>query len=218
MPDSRRGVQLWQTGRFSRFYFPLDDIRSDLLIPATRDRAQGQPQKWGIRVGDRELAGSVTASPITSEGGELLPGMVSLRYGDMDRWFEEDEPIYAHPRDPYHRVDVRLSSRRVVVRHAGLVVGETDRPRLLFETGNPIRYYLPFADVRYELLTKSATVSQCPYKGDGQHWYLTTSSATVEDAAWTLPHPLAEGMPAAQHICFYPDKVEVEVDGERVNK
>ncbi len=61
-------------------------------------------------------------------------------------------------------------------------------------------------------------MSQCPYNGDGQHWHLTTPNGIVEDAAWTLPHPLAEGMPAAQHICFYPDKVEVEVDGERVNK
>ena len=136
--DSRHGVQLWQTGRFSRFYYPLDDIRSDLLIPATRAHAAGQPRKWGIRLGDRQLADSVTASPITSDGDELLAGMVSLRYGDMDRWFEEDEPIYAHPRDPYHRVDVRLSSRHVVVRHKGEVVGESDRPKLLFETNNPI--------------------------------------------------------------------------------
>lgn len=57
----------------------------------------------------------------------------------MDRWFDEDDPIYAHPRDPYHRVDVRSSSRHIVVRHRGRVVAESTRPKLLFETGNPTR-------------------------------------------------------------------------------
>lgn len=213
--DSRRGVQLWETGRFSRFYYPLDDVRSDFLVPSARPRQEGKPQKWGLRIADREISDCVTASPLTDDG-ELLPGMVSLRYHAMDGWFEEDDPIYAHPRDPYHRVDVRLSSRHVVVRHEGEVVGESHRPKLLFETNNPIRYYLPFVDVRADLLTRSETVSPCPYKGEGQHWHVTTAAGTVEDAAWSLPHPLPEGLAAAQHICFYPEKVDVEVDGERV--
>jgi uncharacterized protein (DUF427 family) len=135
----------------------------------------------------------------------------------MDRWFEEDDPIYAHPRDPYHRVDVRSSSRHVLVRHDGDVVADSHRPKLLFETSNPTRYYLPFADVRLDLLERSDTVSQCPYKGDGQHWHLTTRHGRVDDAAWSLPHPLAEGFLALEHVCFYPDKVELTVGGQRVN-
>lgn len=132
----------------------------------------------------------------------------------MDRWFEEDEPVYAHVRDPYHRVDVRASSRHVVVRHRGRVVVESVRPKRLFETGNPTRHYLPFADVRLDLLERSDTVSECPYKGDGQHWHLVVDGDRVENTAWSLPHPLPEGLAAAEHLCFYPGKVEVVVDGE----
>ncbi len=112
---------------------------------------------------------------------------------------------------------MRASSRHVVVRHDGQVVAESHRPELLFETGLPVRYYLPPADVRTERLARSETVSDCPYKGPGQHWHLAGGDgALVEDAAWSLPFPLPEGLAAGQHLCFYPDKVNVEVDGERL--
>jgi len=87
---------------------------------------------------------------------------------------------------------------------------------MLFETSLPARFYVPFADVRIDLLERSETVSECPYKGDGQHWHLRVAGTTAGDAAWSLPHPLPEGLAAAEHVCFYPDKVEVEVDGERI--
>jgi uncharacterized protein (DUF427 family) len=215
--DSRRGVILWETGAFPAYYYPLEDIRQDLLEPST----EGQ---WSIRVGDRVVPDCITASPQGPDGAELLPGYVTFHQahgpqGDpkaMDQWFEEDDPVYATPRDPYHRVDVRSSSRHVIVRHQGHVAAESSRPKLLFETGNPIRYYLPLADVRTGLFSKSDYVSACPYKGDGQHWHMTVGGAKVENAAWSLPHPLPEALPAAAHVCFYPDKVEVEVDGARI--
>lgn len=97
------------------------------------------------------------------------------------------------------------------------MVAESRRPKLLFETSNPIRYYLPFADVRIDLLERSDTVSECPYKGDGQHWHLAVGEGRIDDAAWSLPHPLPEGFAAADHICFYPEKVDTLVDGELVD-
>lgn len=191
--DSRRGVLLWETGNFPAFYYPIEDVREDLLAEE-----------------------HIAASPRGPDDEELLPGYIKIEQHAMDRWFEEDDAVYAHPRDPYHRVDVRSSSRRVAVRAGGEVVAESGRPKLVFETGNPIRYYLPFVDVRTDSLTESETVSQCPYKGDGQHWHLAAGGERIEDAAWSLPHPLPEGIPAAQHICFYPDKVDIAVDGVRV--
>ena len=86
----------------------------------------------------------------------------------------------------------------------------------LFETGNPTRYYLPFADIDLGRLELSDTVSECPYKGDGQHWHLITDGEPVPDVAWSLPHPLPEGFAAAEHLCFYPNKVDLEVDGEHI--
>jgi uncharacterized protein (DUF427 family) len=212
--DSRRGLLLWETGRFPEHYYPLDDLRQDLLVPSAKER--DARQHWSVQVGQRFVDGCVTASPRGLDGEEFLPGYVTIDFGAMDRWFEEDDPVYGHPRDPYHRVDVRSSTRHVVIRHAGSVIAESSRPKLLFETGNPIRYYLPLADVRNDLLEVSSTVSECPYKGDGQHWHLVVEGNRVEDAAWSLPHPLPEGLAAAEHICFYPDKVEIEVDGERI--
>lgn len=193
--DTRRGVMLWESGEFPALYFPRSDIRAD-LVPAAL----------------------LTPAPLGAGGSENLAGYAALDYAAMDRWFEEDDLVYAHPRDPYHRVDVRSSSRHVIIRWGEEVVAESRRPKVLFETGNPIRYYLPWADVNQDLLGLSDTVSECPYKGDGQHWHLTVGGGQVPDAAWSLPHPLPEALAAAEHICFYPGKVEVSVDGERVTE
>jgi uncharacterized protein (DUF427 family) len=212
--DSRRGVLLHQTRGFPTHYFPLNDLRPDLVI--AHENVPGKPATWSAMVGDSVAERAVTASPRTASDEELLPGFVTIDYAAMDRWFEEDEPVYAHPRDPYHRVDVRASSRHVLVRHRDQVIAESRRPKLLFETSNPIRYYLPFDDVELGLLEISETVSECPYKGDGQHWHLHVDGEIIADAAWSLPHPLPEGLAAAEHVCFYPAKVELEVDGHRV--
>ncbi len=213
--DSRAGIILSETAELAAFYYPLKDMRAGFLNEA---EPEDGIRRWNLNVRDRVIETCVIASPKGADGGELLKGYVTLKFDSMDRWFEEDDPIYAHPRDPYHRVDVLSSSRHVVVRHGNQVVADCKRPKLLFETGVPIRYYLPWDDVEIGLLTKSETVSKCPYKGDGQHWHLQIGSEKVNDAAWTLPHPLPEGLAAAKHVCFYPDKVQIEVDGERVSE
>jgi uncharacterized protein (DUF427 family) len=139
--DSRRGKVLNERGRFPVYYFPLGDLRAGLLILA------GKPGCWNVTAGERMAQGAVSAY----QGTAPLDGYVTVDHGAMDRWFEEDEPVYAHPRDPYHRVDVRASSRHVAIRRDGELIAESRRPKLLFETGVPVRYYLPFADVRSDL-------------------------------------------------------------------
>ncbi|WP_413804579.1 DUF427 domain-containing protein [Streptomyces sp. OE57] len=214
--DSRRGKVLYRRGEPPRHWFPLADVHTDLLVPADRDRTDEGPECWSVVVGDHTAPEAVTGPPVKHPDAPPLDDHVTIDFGAMDRWFEEDEPLYAGPRDPYHRVDVRASSRHVLVRHRDVPVAETRRPKLLFETGLPVRYYLPFADVDLGLLERSGTVSECPYKGDGQHWHLVAGGVRVPDAAWSLPHPRPEALAAAEHICFYGDKVHVEVDGERI--
>jgi uncharacterized protein (DUF427 family) len=138
----------------------------------------------------------------------------------MDSWWEEDDQVFKHARDPYHRVDVLRSSRHVSVELDGTVVAETDRPLLLVETGLPPRWYIPRADVRVDLLTPSETRSTCPYKGVAEYWTATVDGATYEDIVWSYPAPLPECPKIEQAMCFFNerDTVTLTVDGEQVER
>ena len=213
--DTERAMMLHESGGFPAMWVPLADVNGD-LIRSNADR-DGAPA-WGIVAGDRVIEGAVTGYRPAGDAIPELRDYVTVAFDAADRWFNEDDPVYAHFKDSYHRVDVFASSRHVVVRHNGTVIADSRRPRLLYETSVPTRYYLPFIDTNLALLSLSETVSECPYKGDGQHWHVTINGERIEDAAWSLPHPLPEAFAAAEHICFYADKVEVEVDGERARQ
>ena len=110
----------------------------------------------------------------------------------MDAWYEEDEQVFVHPKDPYHRVDVLESSRNVKVTVDGEVVAVTDRPKVLFETGLPPRYYIPPEDVREDILVASEKTTQCPYKGVASYYSVEAGGERVEDLVWYYPEPLPE--------------------------
>lgn len=219
--DTERAAVLHETDAFPVHFVPRADVSPDALVSVGRighDDRKGAVFGFDIRVGDHHAGAAAVAYPEPPPEGPPLADLVAVRFGALERWFDEDDPVYGHLRDTFHRVDVRSSARHVVVRYRDTVIAESSRPKLLFETGNPTRYYLPLVNVRTELLTKSKTVSECPYKGDGQHWHLSVDDGRVEDAAWSLPHPLPEGLAAAEHLCFYPAKVELVVDGERIEE
>jgi uncharacterized protein (DUF427 family) len=132
----------------------------------------------------------------------------------MGEWLEEDEPVYTHPRDPYHRVDILASSRHVRVEVDGTTVADSARPVILFETGLPPRYYLPLSDIRTDLLTPSVTETHCPYKGTATYWSVDTGHGARPDLAWAYRAPLAESQKIAGLACFYDEKVDVYLDGE----
>jgi len=131
----------------------------------------------------------------------------------MTEWFEEDEPVYTHPRDPYSRVDILASSRHVRVEIDGVTVADSRQPRILFETGLPPRYYLPLTDVRMDLLRPTGTQTRCPYKGTASYWSLDTGPAIHKDFVWIYRYPLAESQKIAGLACFYNEKVDLYVDG-----
>ena len=215
--DSTSGLIVYRTGSFPVHYFPIADFDQAALEPADAD-PDGR-QRWSVRAGERIAQGALhgpTADLVELGAACPVPDFATLDFASVDRWFEEDDPLYAHIRDPYHRVDIRSSHRRVQVRVGDTVIADSSRPKILYETALPPRYYVPFADVGLQHLTLSETVSECPYKGDGQHWNVTVGQTTVADAAWSLPHPLPEGFAAAEHICFYSDRAHVTVDGDVV--
>jgi uncharacterized protein (DUF427 family) len=139
---------------------------------------------------------------------EDLPGYVVLDFNAFDAWFEEDEQIFGHPRDPFHRVDVRRSSRPVRIELDGQVLAETTRSRMLFETRLPTRFYLPKEDVAVAL-RPSARMSYCPYKGQASYW----SCDAAEDIAWSYEDPLPELGVIKGLVAFWDERVDVYLDG-----
>jgi uncharacterized protein (DUF427 family) len=133
--------------------------------------------------------------------------------GDVD-WYEEDEQVHVHARDPHSRVDVLRSTRHVVVEFDGQVVADSTRPSLLFETWLPTRYYIPADDVRMDLLEPSATSSSCPYKGTARYWSARIGGRLAPDIVWSYPEPIAENPKIRGLLCFYNEHVDLVVDGE----
>jgi uncharacterized protein (DUF427 family) len=137
--------------------------------------------------------------------------MRAFYFDRMDAWFEEDEQVFGHPRDPYHRVDARRSSDRVVVRvggEAGEIVAETDKPVKVFETSLAPRWYVPLDAVRPAALTRSDTTTVCPYKGVASYYTV----AGVADAAWVYEEPFADLSSMAGMLSFAGEGVVVSVE------
>ena len=139
---------------------------------------------------------------------------VFVDFGAMDTWYEEDERLIGHPRDPFTRIDVRRSSRRITVGAGGETIADTVRPLLLFETGLPVRYYIPWADVRTAVLRPSDTTSVCCYKGRARYWHIETTAGRWPDAVWAYTDPLDDGERIRDAACFYQTALDLYLDGE----
>lgn len=149
---------------------------------------------------------------ITSEPEQHVDGHVRVAWAAVDAWYEEDERVEVHPRDPYHRIDTFSTSRRVTVSVDGTVLADSTRALALYETSLPVRYYLPPADVHMDLLHPSATWTECPYKGAARHWNATVDGRTIDDVAWEYREHVRREAEAVQgRLAFYPDRVHLTV-------
>lgn len=199
------------------YYFPKAGVRMDLLeeSPRTRSGSIGEMRYFHVRAGDRTAEDAAYAWVEPNPGFAGIEDYIAFKWRAMDTWLEEDEEVFVHPRDPYKRVDVRESSRHVAVTAAGQTIAETRRPRLLFETGLPTRYYFPKTDVRLDLLEPSATVTECPYKGKAVHYSARIGDHRIEDVAWSYPLTYPEVSQIQGLIAFYPRRVDaILIDGE----
>ena len=184
--DTVRALVVWEPGRVVPTYaVPEQDVRGELL-PAGAAR----------RPDDADLAEHLI-----------------LDFGAFDAWYEEDEPIVGHPRDPFHRIDIRRSSRRVLVELDGAVLAESTRAQLLFETGLPLRFYLPREDVA--ALQPSAKRTWCAYKGEASYWSPTVAGGLRPDLAWSYEDPLPDAAAITGLVAFFDERVDVTLDGER---
>ncbi|MFW6067033.1 MAG: DUF427 domain-containing protein [Myxococcota bacterium] len=214
--DSRRAKLLHEEGLLPVYYFPAGDLRQDLLEPSSRRTRcpwKGDAAYWSVRVGDRVASDAVWGYDRPLDGAPPLAHHRAFRWDALDHWYEEDEEVFVHPRDPYSRIDVRASDRHVRVVVDGEVVAESRRPRVLFETGLPPRYYLRPEDVRTDRLERTDTRTGCAYKGFATYWSVQAEGGAIQDAVWGYEDPFHDGQPVRGCLCFDPRKVRVEVDG-----
>jgi uncharacterized protein (DUF427 family) len=184
--DTTSARYVWEVPYYPQYYIPLSDVRADIL-------------------------GDIPAARVFDDGAHA--GHVRFRWDTLD-WFEEDEPIYGHPRNPYSRVDALRSHRHIAVALDGVQLAETRCPVLLFETGLPTRYYIDRTDVTFEHLEPSTTQTLCPYKGvTSGYWSARVADGLVADLAWTYATPLPAVASIANMIAFYNEKVDIAVDG-----
>jgi uncharacterized protein (DUF427 family) len=211
--DTTRPLLVWEKPYYPTYYFPVADVRAELTADGevVHSPSRGDGQSFTVRAGGKEAAGA--ALRYEQSPFEVLRDAVRLDWGAMDAWFEEDEEVFTHARDPYTRVDILPSSRHVRIEVEGVTIAESSRPTLLFETGLPARYYLPKTHVRLDLLTATETVTHCPYKGRAEYWSLRLGDAAYRDLAWSYRTPLPESQKIAGLISFYNEKVDLYVDG-----
>jgi uncharacterized protein (DUF427 family) len=213
--DTGRPVLVWEVPYYPTYYFPVADVPAQLLETdggVAHSPSRGDGRSFTVKAGNQEAPRAAIRyedSPI-----EELRELVRLDWAAMDAWFEEDEQVFTHPRDPYTRVDILASSRHVRVEIDGATIAESTSPRLLFETGLPVRYYLPKTHVRLDLLIPTDTVTHCPYKGDAEWWSVRTANTIHDDLAWSYRTPLPESQKIAGLIAFYNEKVDIYLDDE----
>lgn len=208
--DTQAAKLLHETRLLPTYYLPRSDVRFDLLEPtdhSTHCPFKGDARYWTIRVGDEVAENAVWGYDEVIEGAPDLSDYVAFYFGIPDHWYEEDEELVGHPRDPFHRIDARHASRTVVVEVDGTEVARSDRPTLVFETGLPTRYYLPREDWDPDALTASSLTSTCAYKGHASYNGVRTPAGEVPDLIWRYDDPLADA-PAIAGLLAAPQEHE----------
>ena len=220
--DSKRVMRLQEYGRLPVYYFPLSDVRQEVLEASdhqTHSPLKGKASYWTIRAGDRVAEHAAWSYPSPPPTAPQVKGYVAFYWNTMDAWYEEDEQVFGHARDPYKQVEILPSSRHVRVVAGGQTIAATHHPWLLLETGGPTRYYLPEQDVRMEWLQGSSTTTRCPYKGLASYWSARIGASVFEDIVWSYRDPLPACSPIAGLLCFFNECVDaIYVDDELVPK
>lgn len=216
--DSKRVMLMHEYGHLPVFYFPVEDVRMDVLEATnhhTSSPLKGEASYWSIRVGDRVAENAAWSYRNPPPDGPQIQNYMAFYWNSMDAWYEEDERVFAHARDPYKRVDILPSSRHVQVILGGVTIVDTWHPRILIETGLPIRYYIPEEDVRMDLLEATETTTRCPYKGQASYWSARVGDKVFDDIVWSYQDPLPACLPIEKLLSFFNERVDaIYVDDE----
>jgi uncharacterized protein (DUF427 family) len=214
--DSKDVLLVWDRGHSPVYYFPLEDVRPDFLEPG-RESSYGR-QYFDVVVGGQVAEAAAWSYPEPAAARDFLEGYITFKWNKMDHWYEEEEEVFVHARDPYHRVDSVPSSRHIRVEVNGVTVADSRRPVLLFETNLPTRYYLPQEDVRMDLLETSRASTLCPYKGAASYWSVKIEDKTYRNIVWGYLDPIPESPKITGLLSFFNEQVDIYVDGELENR
>jgi uncharacterized protein (DUF427 family) len=213
--DTVRARYVWEWSYYPQYYIPVEDVLPGILVDEAREEelSRGTARWHGLRAGAVSRAGG--ARVFGADALDGVAGTVRFDWGALDAWYEEDEEVIVHPRNPYSRVDAVRSTRTVRIGLHGRVLAESASPVMVFETGLPTRYYLNRTEVDFAHLVPSETVTACPYKGRTTgYWSVRSGSVVHEDLAWSYDFPTRQLLPIAGLVAFYNEKVDITLDGE----
>ncbi len=217
--DTIRAVYVWEWPNYPQYYVPLADVDASLLVDEDHPQKlpSGTARRHGLRLGKQVRPGAARVY-----GDDAVPGVagtVRFEWDGLDAWFEEDEQIFVHPRNPYTRVDALRSSRTVRVELDGTLLAQSDSTVMVFETGLPTRYYFDRTAVDFDHLRPTTTQTDCPYKGrTSNYWNVEIANTTSEDLAWSYNFPTRQLLPIAGMVAFYNEKVDITIDGQPLER
>jgi uncharacterized protein (DUF427 family) len=218
--DSTNVRLMHETKHIPVYYFPRADVRADLLTATDHGSHcpfKGDAAYWTVTAGDKTAENAVWSYTDPYDEVADIKDTMAFYWDRMDHWFEEDEEVFVHARDPYKRIDIVPSSRPVRVVLGGETVAASTQALFLYETGLPTRYYIPAGDVTPGLLEATDLATECPYKGRARYWSATVGGKTFEDIVWGYPDPVHESAAIKNHLCFFNEKVDaILVDGEEM--
>jgi uncharacterized protein (DUF427 family) len=215
LADSEDVLLLHEPGRYPVAYFPLADIGSDVLAPEDRVTTHGElgdMQWYTVSAGDRQAPHAAWRHTALPSYATDLADRVAFAWRAMDGFYEEDERIVGHAADPYHRIDIRDTSRHLVVRDGDRVIADSSKPVVLYESGFAPRWYVPRDDIDESELKPVDGQTFCPYKGLADYYTV----GEHKRAAWYYPDAWTEVVRVRNLVSFEPDKLDVWLDGERL--
>ena len=214
--DSDDVVLLHEPGRYPVAYFRQRDINPGILI--AEDRVTNHPElgevNWfTVAMGEREANHAAWQYKALPAYAGVLDGRVAFAWRAMDAFYEEDERILGHAADFYHRIDIRATSRHLVVRDGDQVIADTRRPLALYESGFAPRWYVTRGDVVESALEPVEGQTFCPYKGLASYYNI----GDHKRAAWSYLNAWPEVGRVSTLVSFEPDKIDVYLDGKQLH-
>jgi uncharacterized protein (DUF427 family) len=213
--DSEDVILLHEPGRYPVAYFPLGDIEAGILIAenrVTQHHDLGDTQWFTIKVSEREASHSAWQHTGLPQHAAVLDGRLAFAWRAMDAFYEENERIVGHAADAYHRIDIRSTSRHLVVKDGEQVIADTKHPLALYESGFAPRWYVPREDIHETALKLVDIQTFCPYKGICSYYDI----GSRQRAAWSYINAWPEVGRVTNLVSFEPDKIDVYLDGKQL--